>query len=238
MACSNCLGKGLRALVSRKLGRCPKCMRLSARGTLISWLITAGMYLVLPNPYLIGLTLLVATSFTLLWISHTIAFTLRVGYALKEVRHAEPDEQGSKLQRRQFIPALGRLALFSLFGSLALQPSRSIAQREKCEDSGGEITIQHEERQAIFLCASDDTSAKIGAMDILCDKSTEVCDGFCDPIGSCKSMNPEGGKGLKCFVVSRTVCDLKGFTCPEALFCYQCHTSGKTVTIKCSCQCL
>jgi hypothetical protein len=72
------------------------------------------VYLVLPNPYLLGLTLLVATSFTLLWISHIFAFTFRTNKALKAVRDTTTEEGEKPLQtRREFVPTLGRLALLS-----------------------------------------------------------------------------------------------------------------------------
>lgn len=128
MACNGCQ-KGLKALVNGKLGRCPKCMRWSALGTLLSWVALLCIYFVLPNPYLLGLTLLVATSFTLLWLSHIVALTLRAGSTLKAVRHTEGKPN---LSRREFVPALGRLAFLG-FVSVTFG-SKVLFARGNCDD--------------------------------------------------------------------------------------------------------
>lgn len=172
MACNGCQGRGLRALVSRKLGRCPKCMRLSALGALIGWIACAGVYFVFPNPALLGLTLFVATSFSLLWISHTVAFTIRVGSALKEDRVGN---EKPNLSRREFVPALGRYALFGALVSLGLwRPLKaSLAQ-------GGFVNccIQHcclEQTLTERQCLSQKGTVVSGS----CPHGTDCGGGFC-----------------------------------------------------------
>lgn len=87
MSAAPCCQRGLRALISRKLGRCSRCMRSSALGTLAAWVIFAAISVVRPHPALLGLGLLVAVSFTLLLLAHLVVLVGRVA-TLHDALHA------------------------------------------------------------------------------------------------------------------------------------------------------
>jgi hypothetical protein len=106
--CTSCQG-GLWSFIASKLGRCPKCMRASVRGTLVGWTVSAAIYLIWPHPILVGLGVLVATSFTVLLIAHLVAFTARIMAFWATMRASAPTEM-QKLwpTRRAFlVSALG-----------------------------------------------------------------------------------------------------------------------------------
>jgi hypothetical protein len=72
-------------LLSAKLGRCPKCMRLSLRGAVVGWFVSATIYFVGPHVVLgqyanpvWPLVLIWPLSFTGLWLLHILVFGARV----------------------------------------------------------------------------------------------------------------------------------------------------------------
>jgi hypothetical protein len=73
-----CCQSGLRGLFSRKLGRCPRCMRSSALGALLGSAISAIVYFLWPHPALLGLSIFVAAGFTGLLLAHFAAFMARL----------------------------------------------------------------------------------------------------------------------------------------------------------------
>jgi len=121
MGCDSC-PKGLRALVSRKLGACPSCIRTSVIGAIVCWAALVAMYSVLPNPSTL-VVLLVAVGFTVLAIIHTVAFTARL----------RDYEERTGLGRRAFLAALlegaTTVALVSLFGDTVLPAHAQQAPR-------------------------------------------------------------------------------------------------------------
>jgi hypothetical protein len=118
----------IRMLMSRKLGKCPKCMKASARGAFAGWIAYAILYLVRPTPLLRVFVLAVAASFSLLMISHIVAYTLRVTFCLRNsardaTGQAIPGNQsGSRWSRRQLLRASVQIGLVggivATFGSL------------------------------------------------------------------------------------------------------------------------
>lgn len=183
MACTGCTGKGLKGLVSGKLGRCPKCMRWSARGTFISCAVAAVVYFVLPNPYLIGLSLLVVTSFTLLWIAHIVTFTfltLKFRTAVvDQVRHTG-NKIEPQLSRREFVPmSLKLLGLSLLISIVPRSVVGSIApnfKNLKCRDIPSESCTSPGLKR---ICAATRAEAYlIYELQVICDPITCLGDCF------------------------------------------------------------
>lgn len=73
----------LRALLSAKLGRCPRCMRSALFGTLISWAGVGLVSLVWPIPLLLIAMLVVAGSFTALLAAHLTVLLMRTATLLR-----------------------------------------------------------------------------------------------------------------------------------------------------------
>ena len=69
-----------------KLGKCPKCMRWSTAGSLLSWLVVTHLYLLKPHVILFDLTLILAMGFTSLLVAHIVAFTLRGVTGREEIK--------------------------------------------------------------------------------------------------------------------------------------------------------
>jgi hypothetical protein len=104
--CSSCK-RGLRSLIGRKLGRCPRCMRASTSGTMIGWVASAAVYVLWPNPALLALSAVIAAGFTLLLLAHLVAFTART-MTLWETLHASAPSEVQQLwpSRRVFLMSL------------------------------------------------------------------------------------------------------------------------------------
>lgn len=178
---SEMLGRqsGLRDLVSRKLGRCPRCMRTCAKGTVASWAAVAAIVAVVPHPALVGSALLVAASFTLLLFAHLVTLMIRVS--------REPAADGAassefRVGRREAVVGLGQAALWTaVFGlELLWTPRRAQAQAVSCERQPafgpltfGPVTVTASDRRDAeeFACR--------GAADGHCGAfSTTICK-FC-----------------------------------------------------------
>jgi len=89
-------------LISMKLGRCPYCMRASARGTLAAWVALGIVSLVWSHSMLHGLALLVALGFTALLLAHMAAFTWRaVPHVVRSI--GWPPAPQHSAERREFL---------------------------------------------------------------------------------------------------------------------------------------
>ncbi len=81
IGCSSCQS-GVRALISRKLGACATCLRLSLLGTATAWAAVAVLPLFTTQPFVLVLVPTVAVSLTLLMLGHLTAATARAVAAL------------------------------------------------------------------------------------------------------------------------------------------------------------
>ena len=143
MKCNRCR-QGLSMLIGKKLGRCSRCIRLSAIGAVVSWAILAVLYTMWPVTVLVGVALASATLFTLLWLSHAVARLVIVS-RLQAQTH---DEQQS-MPRREFIPAVARvLGVVGAFGLGVLgRPRTALA-----EDDEGEAQVTEIEANGVDEC--------------------------------------------------------------------------------------
>ena len=106
-----------RNLVARKLGVCPFCMRTSALGSLGLWLLYTAMRILLPGLLLATLVLIPATAFSLLFLSHLVAYMIRAGARLRAHRRAVARRQGLEppdSSRREFLATALRAGGYAL----------------------------------------------------------------------------------------------------------------------------
>jgi hypothetical protein len=99
MAETPCCRGGLRTLIASKLGRCPRCIRASAFGTLAGWIAAALVSVAWPTPILLGLSFLLAIGFSTLLVAHLLAFLARL-WALRDTmatRDPKTSRRGSAL---------------------------------------------------------------------------------------------------------------------------------------------
>ena len=69
MACPTCSGR-FQIIRWDKLGNCEKCMRQSGFGTLVGWILFFYVYVAWSNSATWLPLLLIASAFTVLWLSH------------------------------------------------------------------------------------------------------------------------------------------------------------------------
>lgn len=75
-----------RIYILRRLGLCRKCIRTATVGTILSWILFFVIFTFFFNRWLVGLVLIVATGFTIVWLSHIFAFYFRVLIPLNSAR--------------------------------------------------------------------------------------------------------------------------------------------------------
>jgi hypothetical protein len=122
MSTAPCCQGGLRAFISRKLGRCSRCMRASALATLGGWATFGVTYVIWPHPALLGLSLIIAASFTLLLLAHLVVLTARV--VTLHAGHSAAAHAGFRVGRRVVLLRFGPAALWAAafgFGLFRMQ---------------------------------------------------------------------------------------------------------------------
>jgi hypothetical protein len=116
--CASCQ-KGLRSLISRKLGRCPGCLRASAIGTIAGWTVAVAISLGGSHPLVVWVSVLVALGFTLLLLAHLAALIARMVALWATMRASAPGEiQALWPSRRVFLLSLAGAALGALLPSI------------------------------------------------------------------------------------------------------------------------
>lgn len=137
---TNLLTTRLRTLISTKLGVCPKCIRSSIVGSIISWVGFAVLSFISPPPILLNLVIGVAIAFTILMVSHLVAFTIRMRRKLNSVDLSCCTDTASKdstvmnnlnLNRREFLQFSLKVALVGSLFALA-QPFRRVHAQDTC----------------------------------------------------------------------------------------------------------
>src|SRR5690348_17261496 len=80
------------ALISEKLGRCPKCMRLSLVGAITGWLVLVGISQFWAQFRFTSLLTVWPVSFTALWLLHILVYASREAVQVLRVErsHAAP----------------------------------------------------------------------------------------------------------------------------------------------------
>jgi hypothetical protein len=101
------LGGGVKPRLWRKLGKCPRCMRVCALGAVTTWIATVFFMAVLPSSGLMVVWLVPAIALTILLFAHVIALTARLAVVWQAV-HLEDvhGSEGSWSSRRIFLRGL------------------------------------------------------------------------------------------------------------------------------------
>jgi hypothetical protein len=166
-----------RALIERKLGVCPYCMRASALGSIIGWLLFAVAWLFLPSRSLQILLLVGASAFTLLISAHLVAYLVRVGLSLRErdriIRSANP-AVGQGLARREFLALVLKAGAYAL--AVALFPGARVAQAANCV---GNHDVSGDPEIAFPAGANTYTSPRSAAEAGLIAAVKAKCDALC-----------------------------------------------------------
>lgn len=68
----------IREAISAKLGRCPRCWRLSFRGAVTGWIGAGVTHFLFQDARLWYVILIWSISFSILWLLHIAVFGLRV----------------------------------------------------------------------------------------------------------------------------------------------------------------
>ena len=123
-------------LVSAKLGRCARCIRLSLRGAVLGWGVLGVTHLMLPGSYVEYAILLWPVSFTSLWFLHITAYGARRAVALREGNLASTGATAAAgvgdagghppMSRRGFLITFAQGATLAVLASLAF-PRRASA---------------------------------------------------------------------------------------------------------------
>lgn len=159
----------VRLLFAAKLGRCPLCMRMSARGTLAGWAVVFTVAFAWPNPIALTVASVIAFCFTLLAVTHFITYMFRVGLTLRALQDGEGpvrmpcvNDQG----RRTFMLSIGKAGvaalLISLFGRRvavwAQQGRTCTGEGVLLADEDGNNDGDHENsdpRAGALICSGD-----------------------------------------------------------------------------------
>jgi hypothetical protein len=118
-----------------KLGRCPRCMRISAACTLGSWLLVAVIGALWPVPAAMLAGMVLAIVFTLLTAAHLVAFGRHMAAALLSTPLRKADGTIAEplvWSRREMAAAIGKLAAAAILGPV-LWPKRAYAQQRQCD---------------------------------------------------------------------------------------------------------
>src|SRR5438445_11523906 len=115
----------LRRLVTEKLGRCPRCMRLSLAGASVGWIVFCAVELASPGSFLAHLALAGALPFSILWVVHIATFGIRLVVAVQTApssvgdSRATPGQSDSRAERRHFLGLFIKGATIAILASLA-----------------------------------------------------------------------------------------------------------------------
>ena len=86
----------LSRLISRKIGRCGKCMRLSLTLMVLAWVSVLVVRLVWPTGAIWSAALVPTLGLTILWLLHIASFTARRVKAERQGRAVDPELPGDR----------------------------------------------------------------------------------------------------------------------------------------------
>jgi len=159
-----------------KLGVCPKCMRASALGSVLSWALTAGIATRPdPSPLLVGVCVLVAGAFSALIATHLVVYMVRIARAVRRRERAEPPVPAPghrALTRREFAGVVLRAGAYAALVAF-LGPLAARAQANTC-------TGKHEPDPRRTESASGNTKEE--ARQRFNEKAEEYCALLCEDL--------------------------------------------------------
>jgi hypothetical protein len=250
-----------RTIVPRKLGACPKCMRLSLVLAIASWVAVAATAAALDSDLLVTVTLVIACALSVLFAAHLVAFfakTLRWWRTQDKTAGAglAEDESGT---RRRFLTVSGMLLGGALFAPLI----RSLGGGALAQQSVTRVNCQEGPHWQVNLttppivgcgAAGQNTTPGENALRDFLDKIQAACKaaepkegkkGICEQ-RSCKKVvercvvrRPAGAEFNNEDLVLREkqAGDPCGAAATHVLFVNK-KKNGKDVAFKCTCDCV
>lgn len=179
-------------LISMKLGRCAKCMRLSLSLTVLAWFTVLAARLLWPTDGVWRLALVPTTGLTTLWFLHVGTFAARRVGTKPQGLAARPQMSGDKslqvdlpsathgdLGRRSVLRLLFKGAAVAVLASLPF-PRASWAQCNTCAPGG--INCQSSVNSCTNCCCPDGYPY-LSYCDCTCYQSSPDCNNY---NGSCR----------------------------------------------------
>lgn len=179
-------------LVSAKLGRCARCMRLSLQGALVGWVAVAGAYQVNPVGWIWSVPFVLAVPFTILWLGHIAAF------ATREVRRGrstqvQPQNQGVPMtisdrglrtaNRRQALAIFVTGTVMGVLASLSVPRAASAMCNGRCGSGTCECNTGRCGGSDRYVCCPSD-APYLNHCDCQCYASTGFnCSSYTDCAG-------------------------------------------------------
>jgi len=173
------------SLLSSKLGRCPKCIRWSLTGTVVSWVVDIVLLWLQLPPLFSRLGFVVAASFTALLMAHLIAFTIRVA--------SHPDVLGSGLTaegppqpgRRMAMLRIGWAALSAtVWGYAVFQSPKDAYARKTPSCESPQWKISGASIGPVTVCGKNKHVAEEAASTALQNAATTVANAICGPLST------------------------------------------------------
>lgn len=178
------------ARITAKLGRCPRCLRASARGTLVAWGVATILVIVWPHPLALAGALVLAGGFTLLLVSHLVAYMGRLARRLRQVSAGpEPGLPAatSSLSRRELLWTVGKAGSLAVLVALVGRPL-GVSAQPACAGV-----------HAPGLALSGTGASRKAAVDAYDADAVAKCDAFCLARGC-----PAGSKCLRSGAAGRS----------------------------------
>lgn len=126
-------------LMSAKLGRCSRCMRLSLKAALVGWAAAAVAYQIQPDGWMRTVALVFAVPFTVLWVGHVTAFATRTLLRERGAQEEGPrrhvpmiyDRRSGTSTRRHALTILASGAVLGVLASLPV-PAFAYCNSDRC----------------------------------------------------------------------------------------------------------
>jgi hypothetical protein len=181
-------------LISAKLGRCARCMRLSLLGAGFGWGVVMASRFLRPDPWLRDVLLFWALCFSALWLAHVVAFS---GRLLKRARAAivvehnnyssvpvqtlddrtltiPSPERPAAVGRRRFVRVLFEGAALAILASL---PPLRTSWAAACNACPGNSTCRSSGNSCTNCCCPDGYPY-LSYCDCICYEASPDCSSY------------------------------------------------------------
>lgn len=168
--CGSC-GSGVRSLLSRKLGRCPRCMRAAAAGTVAAWVTAGALYVLWPHAALVGVAVVLAGSVSLLLLAHLVAFLNRMTRRWEQLRDSAPREvreawPGRRVFLRSLVGMTVAAFLPSAFGWRAMRGGGAFVEAAELEQAAygctPELALKQDGIRSLGTCTPTCEQVTVG----------------------------------------------------------------------------
>jgi hypothetical protein len=173
------------SLLNSKLGRCPKCIRWSLTGTVVSWVVEILFLWLQLHPVFSRLGFVVAASFTALLIAHLITFTIRVTSQPVVANSGLSPEGPSQHGRRMAMVRIGWAGLSAAVWGYAVfqSPKNAYAQKAPtCESPHWKPSNAN--IGPVTVCGKNNHVAEEAAAAALQNAATAFANTICNPLST------------------------------------------------------